>query len=632
VDQAVAVPAPAAAAVERAARVVWAGVAGLVAWIGVAVTLLAVVTDADRGVDAMDESHYLLAAQPWAVGSGFNGIFGWYLGGLLRLVGNDVGRLRVVAALLLVLAALVAARGVRSAVEVTSVRRWPLWLRAVWPPAVVAGSLCFYVVYVRTPGYNWFAELGLLLVAAGLATLTAPRGGGELRAGEVAAVAVPLGVGAGVTAVGKTPSALGALVVVAALVCVLAGLRLVPRRWLLASVGATGAVLALAALLHLTVVAGLGTTVTALRRASGAVVSVDPARYSPSGLVRGAVDGVWNVLAGSPGPAALLAGLPVLALLATGLAARGRECWLIGLALPGLVLPGLLVVHDFPGGVPGLAPAAGPPALAAQTALAAGLVAVAWRLAPSTRAVAAEPGALGSAAPPDLRPLLLGGALLGLALCVPLGTNVPYATQSPAAAGLFACAAAALLGVAPGRVGWILTGAAAAALVLLAAVTVPTSRERGPYRIQPLDQQVVPRGLVPGAAPLLVDPSTARWIDDLRRDAARAGWRAGTPLVDLTWHPAAVLALDGRAPRTLLPAFPGWGSEARSAAWSLRQEDPRTWAQAWLLVPEQQADATTDAATRAVGRAFPADYALAGRVTAPYDGQAQDLWRPRDRP
>jgi hypothetical protein len=135
---------------------------------------------------------------------------------------------------------------------------------------------------------------------------------------------------------------------------------------------------------------------------------------------------------------------------------------------------------------------------------------------------------------------------------------------------------------------------------------------------------------VPGASPLLVDGATAGWIDDLRAAAAAGGWRPGTPLLDLTWHPMSVLALDGRAPATLLPAFPGWGSEAASAAYALRQQEPAWGRRAWILVPTQQPAATTDAAVRVVGRTFPGDYVLAGHVIAPYDGQQQDLWRPRD--
>jgi hypothetical protein len=169
----------------------------------------------------------------------------------------------------------------------------------------------------------------------------------------------------------------------------------------------------------------------------------------------------------------------------------------------------------------------------------------------------------------------------------------------------------------------------AAAAVLLAAVAVPTSRTRAPYRIATLDQQVLLRVVAPGVQPLLVDASTAAWIDDLRADAGRAGWRPGTPLLDLTWHPMSVLALDGRAPRTLLPAFPGWGSEGSSAAYALEQEDPAWGRRAWILVPSGQPPATTDTAVRVVGRSFPADYELAGRVTAPYDGQQQELWRPK---
>jgi hypothetical protein len=603
---------------DRAADLLRASAAGMAAWAAVAVALLAAVTNADRGVDAMDESHYLLAAQPWAATSGFDGIFGWYLGILLRLLGDDVARLRVFAAVVLVLVSVPAARATRRAAETVAAQEWPGWLRVAWLPAVAAGSLCFYVVFVRTPAYNWFAEVGLLLVAAGLARLVVPADS-EPRGVEVLTTALPLGAGLAVTAAGKTTSALGALLVVALSGAVAARISRTPRRWVPTVAGATLGVLLLAVALHLLFVNGPGTTLTALRRAAGAVASADPARYAPSGVAEGAIQGLWNVLAGSPGPLALWAALPLLALLVTGRPEAVRRRWLLALSLPGLVLPVLLVVHGFPGGVAGLAPAAGPPVLAAETGCAVALVAVAWRAS----------GRPGESDPPDVRLVLLGAALGGLALCVPLGTNVEYATQTPAASGLFVCAAGVLLTAAPARVQVPALAATFTAVILLAAVAVPTSRAEAPYRIQPLDRQVLPRDVVPGAPPLLVDTATAAWIDALRADAARAGWRAGTPLLDLTWHPMSVLVLDGRAPKTLLPAFPGWGSEAASAAYALEQEDTSWGRSAWILVPAQQPATTTDAVVAVAGLRFPADYVLVGRVTAPYDRQQQDLWRPR---
>jgi hypothetical protein len=625
-DEAIAVRGGPSLTTDRAADPTRAVAAAVVAWAAVAVPLLAVVLDADRGVDAMDESHYLLAAQPWASTSAFDGVFGWYLGILLRILGDDVARLRVVAALVLVLASLPAARATRRAAETATGDAWPSWLRAVWPAGVAAGSLCFYVVFVRTPAYNWFAEVGLLLVAAGLAGLVVPASA-ELRRADVAAVAVPLGVGLAVTAIGKTPSALGALVVVAVSAGVVARLGRTPPRWVRTVGAATGAVLLVALALHLLLVNGLVTTLTALRRAAGALAIVDPGHYTPSGLLEGAVHGGWDVLAGSPGPLMLWAALPLLALLATGRPEAERRRWLIALALPGLVLPVLLVVHGFPGGVAGLASAAGPPVLAAETGFAVAIVALSWRLGERPPGA---PGATRPAAPVSL--LVLGAGLACLGLSVPLGTSVQYATQTPAAAGLFACAAGVLLAAAPPGVRVPALTALVGAVVVLAAVAVPTSRARAPYRLQPLDQQVLPRSVVPGAPPLLVDVATAGWIDDLRADAAAAGWRPGTPMLDLTWHPMSVLVLDGRAPATLLPAFPGWGSEAASAGYALRQQDPGWGRRAWILVPGQQAYATTDAAVRSVGRAFPGDYVHVGRVTAPYDGQQQDLWRPRNSP
>lgn len=165
--------------------------------------------------------------------------------------------------------------------------------------------------------------------------------------------------------------------------------------------------------------------------------------------------------------------------------------------------------------------------------------------------------------------------------------------------------------------------------LLLGAILVPTTRALAPYRIAPLPVQVLPRTIVAGAPPVLVDPQTAQWVDGLRVAAGQAGFVPGTPVLDLTWHPASVLVLDGRAPSVLIPAFPGWPDPAGSAAYALAQENPAVWNGAWLLVPQGQDDALTDGATVVVGRTFPSDYEQVGMVVAPYDRQVQGLWRPR---
>ena len=197
-------------------------VVAVTAWLADLPVLHAVLAGADRGLDAMDESHYLLAAQSWASDKAFNGVFGWYSGPLLRLVGGDLGRLRVLAALLLVAAGLVLAGAVRRAAARFAGRSWPAWLVAVWPPAMVAATLCYYTVFVRTPSYNWFAAAGLMLIASGLLeVLTADRPGRPaVLAGALVAA------GAFTTAIGKATTALGALavlVLVAALHGVIGG-------------------------------------------------------------------------------------------------------------------------------------------------------------------------------------------------------------------------------------------------------------------------------------------------------------------------------------------------------------------------------------------------------------------------
>jgi hypothetical protein len=601
--------------------------AGALAWAGTIPLLRAVLTDADRGLDAMDESHYLLAAQPWAADKAFNGMFGWYSGRLLRLLGEDLGLLRLVAAALLIVAAL----GLGAAVTRFSEHcgeRWPAWLRAIWPPAVVAAALCYYTVFVRTPSYNWFAALGLMLLAAGLLhalCLNAARAG------------VLVGLGAALTAVGKATTAVGAVAVLVSVVVVQAALGDRGTRAGLARTGlvaaATGGALAVA---HLALIASPALTMATFRRTAGMLAAVDPGHYAPGVAYRTAVAGVRNVLFERPWPFLVLLLLPVLA--AVAIALSDRHSWgepprpgdprprrassVLAVAFVWVWLLTLFqVLRAYPGGVPGLAMSAPPLVIAAQAALLVAVLVWWWS---TIGVISRPPGTAG----PGTAALACAG-LLAMGVAYPLGTNVEYATQLHGAFGVLAAAAVIGLGALPrgGREAAI--SAVAAGSILLGAVLVPITREVAPYRIPPLSEHVLARSVPASSPPIGVDADTAAWIDGLRDLGGQGGFAAGTPMLDLTWHPASVLAMDGRPPTVLLPAFPGWPDPAGSAAFALRQEDPQVWRHAWLLVPVGQDDALTDRATSVVGRRFPGDYQQLGTVTAPYDRQLQGLWRPR---
>jgi hypothetical protein len=464
------------------------------------------------------------------------------------------------------------------------------------------------------PGNGWFAVTGLLLVAGGLALLVA---GGPWRGVRELDVVLSLGVGLGVASVGKLTTGAGATAVVLAGAAVAAAPGRGGPAWAaVARAGGALGVLALLVLGHLVLVADLATTREALARASSVAAAVDPGHYTPSEVPRVAWEGTTRVVTLGGSPWWVLALLPLagaLVVLLPGvrrLRPAVRRAVPTVLCLPGLVVPVVLLVLRYRDPVPALEAAALPGVLAVQTglahALSQGVAGRRWRV--------------------PVAVLLLAG----LALTYPLGTNNDYLDLMTGVVAVLAAGVLLSLWSGTGRGRAAVAAVLAASCAVTAVVTVPAARERKPYRTLPLAQQTVPLDVVPGAPPLLVDPVTAAWGSDLRRGAAAAGWSAGTPLVDLTWHPAAVVLLDARAPSTLLPSFPRLYSRVTSARVALSFEDPSFLRRAWLLVPDPRPTDAAAASARLAGRRFPLDYEAVVTVTTASDGVTMTLWKPRD--
>jgi hypothetical protein len=122
-----------------------------------------------------------------------------------------------------------------------------------------------------------------------------------------------------------------------------------------------------------------------------------------------------------------------------------------------------------------------------------------------------------------------------------------------------------------------------------------------------------------------VDPGTAHQLRELRRTAATAGWRPGTPLLDTTFTTAVPLALDATVPPVLLPAFAQYGY--RSVCRAVRSAGP-AWRDAWLLVPVRIPGADLDQLASMLGRTG-GDYTVAGTFHGPYALRNVVLLRPR---
>jgi hypothetical protein len=117
----------------------------------------------DRGFDFTDEAFYLMWAQEPTRFKLAYGLFGYGLHPIFELVGESVAGLRRLAALI------AAALGVLASLTMLGSVRTPLWSPAAFQILSSSALLPFfyYVFWIPTPSYNWFALVsGLFLVCA----------------------------------------------------------------------------------------------------------------------------------------------------------------------------------------------------------------------------------------------------------------------------------------------------------------------------------------------------------------------------------------------------------------------------------------------------------------------------------
>ena len=122
-----------------------------------------------------------------------------------------------------------------------------------------------------------------------------------------------------------------------------------------------------------------------------------------------------------------------------------------------------------------------------------------------------------------------------------------------------------------------------------------------------------------------------RWetyINSLQATAYGSGFRAGTPLIDLTGGtPGAALVLDATAPGTpwLARSSP---DPSTFAVTSLNNADCLALSQAWLLVQPDNPQAIPESEVLAsFGASWPDDYVVVGTIPGPFGG-IQGLFKP----
>lgn len=150
-----------------------------------------------------------------------------------------------------------------------------------------------------------------------------------------------------------------------------------------------------------------------------------------------------------------------------------------------------------------------------------------------------------------------------------------------------------------------------------------------PYRLPaPLVSQTLPVKLegVPGI--LKVDSVTRNYIDALQKAAKNSGWVPGTSFIDLTETPGAAAILHASPPVTAWlygERYKGFTEAALAIAGDEKLRG------AWILTtPSKKETRTPEVVLKQRGLHFPENYVLAGEFQRPFDGEKQNLWKPRN--
>ena len=225
--------------------------------------------------------------------------------------------------------------------------------------------------------------------------------------------------------------------------------------------------------------------------------------------------------------------------------------------------------------------------------------------------------------------LLAALAVAGTAVSSGFGSNNGMLRS---ASWAFVLLAAAMILLVRGR--QAARGASFAPLVLCAllstvAALVVDGGTKDPYRLAaPLDEQTAPIFVGARSFTLLVDSRTQRYLAGLRSQAVAAGWESATPLIDLTGgSPGVAFFLGARFPATIwqIGGYPGSETYVRRALQLAGESLVRN---AWILTAPAGTRRVPESVLEPLGLDFPAAYELVGRARSAWRDESQELWRP----
>ncbi|HTL47174.1 MAG TPA: hypothetical protein VL688_03820 [Verrucomicrobiae bacterium] len=545
----------------------------------------------DRGWDFTDESYYLLNSRyPHLLMQGSQ--FGHYTGLVFRLAGSSIALFRLAGMVLLL------ACGLFFALRFEIFLRGPGGLGREMPGAlgrvstIGLGVLCFYGAWLTTPSYNWVNGMGVLLAVAALLGAAGPA------PGKAAGWGFLFGAASALSFMGRplTAAALGGLGLVWAAAAM-------PRErcapFFLAAAGAAALVFAL----HL---AFFEKSLSAYLQEMKASLVLNGYfdKYRLSFIFFDA----WRDL-GRFFLRFLAAAWPLFpALAAAGLFFRRRGDKARGRALAFFYFAFWLLLTLRSGYLFALK----------------GFLGLGCCVSFALVQFAFYPDKAFFRNRRFLLPLLLTASALAFALSSDNGVI----RTSSAAFGLMAAAGIALAVSFDAE-----TGLDKSSLVcLMFAVTVLVTLDGGmrrPYRqLTPLAAQTEPVRFPGVRGVLKVSADTKRYIDGMQQAAERAGWTAGTPLLDLSETPGAALVLGAVTPVTAWiygRRYPGYAEGA------FRMADPAELRRAWVYAPaaEETRRRVPEEVLQSLGLDFPGSYERVGEFEHPFRKQMQTLWKPK---
>lgn len=587
--------------------------------------VLAVVFSSDRGIGFRDEGLYLLAADPPSPTARWVTPFGWHTAPFFDLVGHDIARLRTLALWVLALTGALFGWAVARAVAAhherdtdhTPATRLGTATTAAFVVTGALGALLLTSGLLRTPGYNWVNLVGLMVASTGVLVADSTTHSRPWRSRHAHAAAATAALGIVFTVPAKPSSAPLFVVAAAAYLAVRLRRRAVTFAAMTATWGAAWTALAVAT--------GIWPTsfLTVLAR-SATFPPLDRNQTIPGAFldVLRQPKVAWHDLS-LLRPATI--GVMVVAAVAAWAMGRHRTPpgWmrrvpfaLAALAAVGTAVPWPLLGHPNPAVRFDWYGTTNAGVLLFVGAL---LHVIAHRATNDSRRVRSALG--------------IAGLLVSVVFIFGFGSAMSIYHQAALAAAVMWCAAAAMAASAGDR----RAGAVGAGIVLLAACALAVSNvvdsRHHPFDSTDVADQTTPTPL--GSGTLLLDRSTAEFVTSLQHTAAAVGFCDGDPLIGIVWDwtSTTAVALRARVPEHLILTIYGYPRQADVLDVTVHDLEGPTWRDAWVLTTDPATTTAERAAVlrsaldrlpAAIGRTFPADYALAGDV----DGT--QLWRPAD--